>query len=261
MTAIATATKITGSGNNSLQNAFDVIFPGITVANDPTNALASHPRLEVWANTALDSIVAGTGDNKVFWSTSPTYDVGPLGSTFLGSSLRAIPTYNAVSGADWAINDNCTGGTAFPAAGKARCLRGNVDYLPLLPDTENFLGDNNVTLVNRCMFNLACAIHGATSTTYGDLTAYITVRYTYLDTDPGMSIRGNTNTSGEPSLTSITSLNHTHMKSIFGGDADLVAGGDRTINFSDNSASNTLPGMELPTSGFKYSEKIVALVP
>jgi len=256
VTAIALNTKINGAGNQNFTCAYDVIFPLIATAISATYALASHPILKAWSDSGLSNITAGTGDAKMFWSTSPTYDAG---TAVPGSALRAIATHSASSGSNWAANANQTGGTGDPSAGLGRCLRGNTDYLPLLPSSQNFLGDNNTGLVNRCLFNLAMAVHSATSTTAGVLQAYLAVHYAFVDQDPTCSVRGNTNQSGEPSATGITSLNHTHMHSIFGDDAALAAaGGDRVIRHADTAASNSLPYMTLPTSGFKYSDKAVA---
>lgn len=256
MVAIADGTLISGGGNNNIAGAFDVIFPGITAAISPSYALADHPRLECWGDVGLTALAPVNADSKVFWQTAPTYNIGAV--PFLGSSMRAIPTYAGAPGADWANNTNSSGGTAYPTGGNNRALRGSTDYLPLLPNSENFLGDNN-PLINRIPFNIAQAIHAATSSTYGDLRNYLAVRYSFLTTDPGLVIRGNTNTGGEPSATGITTLDHApsnHMQSIAGDDPALLS--NRFLRFGVTASPDANPYMEIPTSGYTYSTKVAA---
>lgn len=258
MTAIASGTLISGAGNNNIAGAFDVIFPLITTLNAPIFALADHPRVECWGDVGLTTLAPVNDDSKVFWQTSPTYNIGS--PAFLGSSMRAIPTYGGAPGANWADNSLATGGTAYPPATKHRALRGATDYLPLLPLSENFLGANN-PLKNRIPFNLAQVIHSATSPTYGDLRNYLAIRYSFLTTDPELVIRGNTNTAGEPSATNIDTLDHlpsTHMKSIAGDDPAL--GTNRYLRFGVTASPDSSPYLEIPTSGYVYSSKATALV-
>lgn len=258
MTAINTNTEIRRSGNRAGTCAFDVIFPGITSDNSPNYALASHPVLECWDDSNLNTVNLRSGDTKLFW-TGGAYEIGD--TNFLGSVLRAIPTSAAPAGANWALNGNQTGGTAYPSAGKGRCLKGNIDSLPLFPNTDNFLGDGNA-MINRASFNLAAAIHDQTSRTPGDLSSVLAIRYTFLDLDPECSVRGNTNSTGdEPTATGITSLNHEHMRSIFGDDPDLSSG-NRPLWYGEEASSNAKPFMNRPTSaGFAYSHKVVAGTP
>lgn len=259
MTIISTPTKINGSGNVDFTCPFDVIFPLITTAINATYALAGHPTLECWTNTALDSITAGTGDSKVFWTTDPTYKIGA--TLFLGSMLRAIPTHvgEGSSGVGWALNANQEGGTAYPTSGKGRCLRGGTDVMPLLPNASNFLGANNTDQFNRIPFNLAAAIHSATSATPGDLTHYLAVRYAFVMSDPTMSVRGNTNQSGEPSsFGGVPNINHPHMLSIFGDDASPA----KALEYGQAGSNPSLPYMTLPGPGlYKYSDYISAVAP
>lgn len=258
MTAIASGTEIGGSGNRTGRASFDIIFPGINTAIKPTHMLALHPHLEAWSNVGLDSVTAS--DGGLFWQTSG-FNIGT--PSFLGSAIRAIPTYAGAPGAAWAGNANCTGGTAFPDVGKARCLRGSTDTLPLFPPAEPLLGDNN-TAVNRVTFNLAIAIHDASDSGLAAATGYFAFRYTYIDNDPGAVCRGNINLAGEPDASGITAVNHTHMRSIFGdttADPDLISLGNRSLLPGDTASSNSNPFMEKPLSGFSYSNKIVALVP
>jgi len=261
MTVIDHQTEIEGAGNNDMAGAFDVIFPLISSDTDPTHALASHPILKIWSNAALSSVTGGTGDTKVFWQTSPQYDAGP-DPYFLGTMFRAIPTWEQSSGVDWALNANMTNGTGDPATGKGRILKGDSSYLPLLAAGEALLGDGN-TLQNRAPFNFAAVIHSATSDTANALLSYISIHYTFANTDPGMVVRGNTNTGGEPDPTDIEDLDHDDMKSLWGdqsgdsGDITLV-GSNFSLRHSDGAASNSNPFMVKPTSGFKACEKIVA---
>lgn len=256
MTAIAENTEIKRSGNREGTCAFDVIFPLIQNVDEPTYALSSHPVLEVWDDLNLNTVSAKAGDTKLFWATSGM-NVGTAPDIFVGSAYRGIATSLQAGGSDWAANANQTSGIAFPAAGKGRCLKGNTDKLPLLPDTENFLGDSN-TLMNRVSFNLAVAVHQNSSRTPGDMNGAICVRYTFLDQDPGCVVRGNTKSDGgEPSPTNITLLDHTDMRSIFGDDPDLIAG-NRPIRPGQTSSSNTKPFINRPATGFVYSDKMVA---
>lgn len=255
MTAIPYDTKITGGGNNNIAGAFDFIFPNITTATEPTFALAAHPFLECWGENTLASLAPANSDSKIFWTTAPAYNIGA--TPFLGSSIRAIPTYAGAPGADWALNANASGGTAFPTGGKNRALRGDTDKLPLLPDSEDFLGDGNA-LVNRIPFNMAQAIHAGTSTTANALACYGAIRYSYLDSDPTCVLRGNTATSGEPSATDITDLDHTHMKSIAGSDPDLSFA-YRTLKFGQAPSPDGAPYFFLPASGYVYSDKVAAV--
>ncbi len=255
MVAIADGTLISGGGNNNIAGAFDVIFPGITTAISPSYALADHPRLECWGDVGLTGLTPVNADSKVFWST---LNVGTP-ATVLGSSMRAIPTFGGAPGADWANNSNSSGGTAYPTGGNNRVLRGATDYLPLLPNTENFLGADN-PLINRIPFNIAQAIHSGTSSTYGDLRNYLAIRYSFLTTDPGIVLRGNTNTGGEPSATGITTLDHApsnHMKSIAGDDPALLSS-NRFLRFGVTASPDANPYLEIPGSGYVYSSKAAA---
>lgn len=258
MTAIATGTEVKRSGNRAGTCAFDVIFPLIENSSEPNYALASHPKLECWDDSDLDTVTEKFGDDKVFWETS-AHEIGSTPDLFVGTVLRAIPTGLSAAGADWALNANQTSGTDFPATGKGRCLKGSEHSLPLLPNSEDFLGDGNA-LINRIPFNLAAAIHDGTSRTPGDLQCNVAIKYTFLNDDPTCVVRGNTRSDGtEPSSTDIILLDHTHMKSIFGDDPDLIsAGGARTLRHADASASNSNPFMDKPTSGYSYCGKIVA---